>query len=106
MNSRLTKKRRTILSFRDLYSISSTVRPPLSLFHPSRPSLTEPETYDAPLTQAQLTSTDRSPLLASLHNLPPALVFVAGKDPLRDEGILYGELLNQSTSGSGAKVFV
>jgi acetyl esterase/lipase len=34
-----------------------------------------------------------SPLLGKLDGLPPHLIFIAGRDPLRDEGIAYAEKL-------------
>jgi acetyl esterase len=34
-----------------------------------------------------------SPLLGNTENLPPHLIFVAGRDPLRDEGIAYAKKL-------------
>jgi acetyl esterase len=34
-----------------------------------------------------------SPLLGKLDSLPPHLIFIAGRDPLRDEGIAYVEKL-------------
>jgi acetyl esterase/lipase len=38
-----------------------------------------------------------SPIVAkSLENLPPAYVFTAEHDPLRDEGILYARRLEES----------
>ena len=46
---------------------------------------------------------DASPLHAASHKeLPPALILTAEFDPLRDEGELYGEVLNQA--GSPAEV--
>jgi acetyl esterase len=35
-----------------------------------------------------------SPLLGKLDSLPPHLIFIAGRDPLRDEGIAYAEKLD------------
>ncbi|KAI0029654.1 Alpha/Beta hydrolase protein, partial [Vararia minispora EC-137] len=47
-----------------------------------------------------------SPLLTpSLVGLPPALVQVAGLDPLRDEGILYGELLRGASVNTRIEVY-
>ena len=38
----------------------------------------------------------RSPLLAPSHaNLPSAVIQVCGNDPLRDEGILYADVLKE-----------
>jgi len=52
------------------------------------------EVYDTPSTKEQLLSSDRSPLLTKdLKGLPPAVLLVGGKDPLRDEGLLYARLL-------------
>ncbi|KXL41549.1 hypothetical protein M433DRAFT_31184, partial [Acidomyces richmondensis BFW] len=38
-----------------------------------------------------------SPLLGNLDGLPPHLIFVAGRDPLRDEGIEYANRLVKSS---------
>lgn len=65
------------------------------------------ETVDTPLSTTTLSSPLRSPLLAldtlstgtfGLPDLPKALVFVGGADPLRDEGILYTELINEAVA--------
>lgn len=37
-----------------------------------------------------------SPLRGDLNGLPPHLMFVAGQDPLRDEGIAYAKKLKES----------
>lgn len=57
--------------------------------------------YDQYLDQPEDATDPRfAPLLAyDLSNLPPALVIVAGHDPLRDEGIAYAERLSQSGVG-------
>lgn len=39
---------------------------------------------------------DVSPLLGKLENLPPHLLYVAGQDPVRDDGIAYGRKLESS----------
>lgn len=41
-----------------------------------------------------------APLFADLHGLPPAVIVIAGHDPLRDEALAYGSAL------AGAGVFV
>jgi acetyl esterase/lipase len=72
----------------------------------------EPETrgidlYDKPLSKEQMESTDRSPLLAkSLEGLPRAFLAIAGKDPIRDEGILYAELLNGAIGAENVRMVV
>ena len=43
------------------------------------------------------TNNEASPLLEdSLNGLPPALIQIAGADPLRDEGLLYEQGLRES----------
>jgi acetyl esterase len=37
-----------------------------------------------------------SPLLGDVNGLPPHIIYVAGQDPLRDEGIAYAEKLNNA----------
>ncbi|KAK5062916.1 hypothetical protein LTR84_004992 [Exophiala bonariae] len=37
-----------------------------------------------------------SPLLGDVNGLPPHIIYVAGQDPLRDEGIAYAEKLNKA----------
>lgn len=48
----------------------------------------------APTTQCKPSSVKNS--AHHRHRLPPALVIVAGYDPLRDEGIAYAERLKQA----------
>ncbi len=57
--------------------------------------------YDQYLDQPEDAADPRfAPLLADdLSGLPPALVIVAGYDPLRDEGIAYAECLEQARVG-------
>lgn len=81
---------------------------PSTLWDPSLPSFTENAT--APILDARAIAafsrwyagevdlSDPPPGMApgrakSLANLPPAYIGVAGHDPLRDDGIRYGELL-------------
>ncbi|PGH19180.1 hypothetical protein AJ80_04149 [Polytolypa hystricis UAMH7299] len=40
-----------------------------------------------------------------VKGLPPTVLGVAGRDPLRDEGLLYGELLNQNGVPTSTNVF-
>jgi acetyl esterase len=47
-----------------------------------------------------------SPLLGDLRDLPPHLIFVAGQDPLRDEGIAYGGMLREAGVDVRLKVYV
>jgi len=65
------------------------------------------EVYDKPCTKEQLMSSDRSPLLCSnLKDLPPALMLVGGKDPLRDESILYAKLLREQSGEDAVKIHI
>ena len=49
----------------------------------------------------------RSPLLAQSHaGLPRAVVLVSGRDPLRDEGILYSQLLAKANGEDHVKLHV
>lgn len=53
----------------------------------------EPEVYHSPI------------LAKSLKNLPPALLQIAGMDPLRDEGIAYGDALKAAGVKAQVEVF-
>jgi len=65
------------------------------------------EKYDGAATKADLMKPNRSPLLAhSLAGLPPAVVMVSGKDPLRDEGILYAHLLAKANGADKIKLHI
>lgn len=45
------------------------------------------------------------PLRAELNGLPPAIMAVAGHDPLRDEGLAYGAALQQAGVSTVVRVF-
>ena len=63
--------------------------------------------YDKPLSKEQLESTDRSPLLAkSMKGIPRAFFALGGQDPIRDEGILYAELLGKAIGEENVKMTV
>jgi acetyl esterase len=46
-----------------------------------------------------------SPLLGDLKGLPPHAIFVAGQDPLRDEGIAYYKTLKMAGVGAAIHVY-
>jgi len=63
------------------------------------------DAYEKNCTEADLRSFKRSPLLADrLDGLPPAFFQVCGKDPLRDEGILYSKFLEQAIGEGKVKL--
>lgn len=45
-------------------------------------------------------------MLADHHDIPPAFIQVAGFDPLRDEAILYGKLLDEAGVKNKVEVYV
>ncbi|BCI51083.1 esterase [Mycolicibacterium litorale] len=46
-----------------------------------------------------------SPLHADLHGLPPAVIVIAGHDPLRDEGLRFGEKLTAAEVPTAVRRF-
>jgi acetyl esterase/lipase len=82
-----------------------TYRPFLTILIRYRLVMSFTETYDGPSSREQLMSSDRSPLLAqSFQDLPPAVLLVAGKDPVRDDGILYAKLLGEHNGEDAVRI--
>ncbi|KAI1492591.1 Alpha/Beta hydrolase protein [Biscogniauxia mediterranea] len=53
--------------------------------------------YEDPANPKCGADPDMSPLLADLRNFPPARIYVAGQDPLRDEALAFGKKLKESS---------
>jgi len=63
--------------------------------------------YEGKASKEELSSYKRSPLLAeSLAGLPPSLVLISGRDPLRDEGILFSRLLAQAIGDTRVRMHI
>tara|TARA_B110000238_G_scaffold13840_1_gene13542 strand:- start:275 stop:634 length:360 start_codon:yes stop_codon:yes gene_type:complete len=61
---------------------------------------------DKYIDKKQLNDWRAAPILFNdLTNLPPSLIVVAGCDPLKDEGIVYGEKLKKAGNDVETKVF-
>jgi acetyl esterase/lipase len=61
--------------------------------------------YDKGLTKEQIASPDRSPLMVeNFEGLPRAVMCVGGQDPLRDEGLLYAELLKKANGEDSVRL--
>ena len=66
-----------------------------------------PDAYDGETSRIDLRSPHRSPLLAdNLENLPAAIIFACGKDPFRDEAVLFAQLLAKANGDDRVKLHV
>jgi len=65
------------------------------------------DAYEGKASKAELRSYKRSPLLAeSLDNIPRAVIFACGKDPMRDEALLFAQRLAKANGDDRVKVHI